>query len=103
MTNQDLINENLIEVLGIGSLPDERKIAMLKKMGELVQKRIALNILKKLGLEEKEKFVEATDNNDDGVVQTILDKHNIDMAGLIEEETNNLKQELKANTASLGV
>lgn len=103
MANQDQINENIISMLGIESLPDEKKIPILKKMNELVQKRIVLNILRKLDINNKEKFVEATSNNNEEELQKILDNNNINMVAIIEEETNNLKQELKDKVDNLNV
>ena len=103
MLSEDKLNENIISMLGIESLPDDRKIAMLKKMSDLLQKRIALNILKQLGAEEKEAFVEATAEGNDDKLKEILDKHKIDMVDLIEEETVKLKDELKSKTDELGV
>ena len=101
MLNKDKLNENIISILGIESLSDDKKIEMLKKMGELVQKRIVLDILEKINDDEKEKFIEATSNDRDEEVKAILDNHGIDMVELIEKETNNLKQELKSRVAGL--
>lgn len=103
MINEEQLNENIISALGIGALPDDQKIAMLKKMSELVQKRIALKILQKLKVEDKEKFVEAMDANKGDDIQEILERYNIDILSLIEEEANNLKQELKSQVVDLGV
>ncbi len=103
MLNEDQLNENIIAALGIESLPDDKKIEMIEKMSELVQKRIVLNILKQLDDDEKEKFVEATSNKQDEEVKEMLDKHGIDMLQVIQEETSNLKQELKDNISTSDV
>src|SRR3989339_1009391 len=103
MINEEQINENIISILGIESLPDEKKINILKKLNELVQKRIALSILKKLDAGEKEKFVEATTNNNEVEIKAILDGNSIDMAGGVGGEVVKLKEEVKDKVEELGV
>lgn len=95
MPHKEKIEENIISLLGIESLPDGEKVEILQKMTDLVQKRITLHILEKLSPEEQVAFVNADQKNDDEKVKDILESNNIDMLKVAEKEISKLKKELK--------
>lgn len=52
VTSQNLLEDNIIELLGLGSLPNEEKAAILDKMTELIQKRTMLRVIEMLSEED---------------------------------------------------
>lgn len=59
MDNQkikNLLSINLFEKLGIEHLSPEEKITFIEKMGEVIQGRILLRVLKEIPEEKKEKL-----------------------------------------------
>lgn len=71
--DQNILQQNIITALGIESLSEERKLALVDKMAELTEKRITLRLMEGLsesdeaelakletaGEEEKAKFLQA--------------------------------------------
>lgn len=102
MSNQTS-QENLIALLGLEVLPDAQKIALLGKMSDLVQKRVTARILDMLPKEDQETFVDAASRKDAAGVQTILQKHTIDMMAFVAEEAGKVKEEMKGVVESLKV
>jgi ElaB/YqjD/DUF883 family membrane-anchored ribosome-binding protein len=54
--DRNLLESNIIEELGLESLPEERKIAIVQMMTDLVQKRVMLRIMEVLSETEKDEF-----------------------------------------------
>lgn len=94
MLNETQLQENIISLFGLQALPDKQKLAILKKMSDLVQKRIGLRILEKLNEVEQQAFIEASDIGNEEKIKNILDGKKIDMPALVSEETNKLKAEM---------
>ena len=51
-TSQDLLNANIIQALGLETLPTEEKDGMLEKMTDLLMKRVMLRVLDELSDEQ---------------------------------------------------
>ncbi len=79
MLNQDLLEENIIKLLGLETLPDERKVALVEKMTELVQKRLSLRLMQEL-------------NNEDGEEMARIEKTPIAMMNFLSEKFPNLEE-----------
>ena len=91
-TAKDLLNENIIGLLGLESLPDEEKVAMLEKMSDLLQKRIALRVMDQLAEEDQKKMAEM-EKNPQEILGFIAEKvTNFDE--ILKEEVVKLKQEM---------
>ncbi len=94
--DKKFLEANIIEVLGLEALPDERKIKMVQQMANLVQKRLMLRIMEQLTEEEKdefEKILEGEDNIDLAVAEFIQNKvPNFDE--MVKEEIVKVKKEL---------
>ncbi len=56
MIDQEILKQNIISALGIDSLPDEEKAALIDQMGELVEKRVVLRLMQELPKEAHEEF-----------------------------------------------
>lgn len=92
MNAKDLINENVIELLGLQSLPAEKKMAMIQKMSELVQKRVIMKIMENLSTEDGEKIA-AMENNPQEMLAYIAEKFP-NFEELVKQEVNKLKEEV---------
>lgn len=88
----DLLNENIIALLGLEALPDEEKVAMIEKMTDLVQKRVILRVMDLLAEEDAAKMAEM-EKNPEEVIAFIAEKvPNFDQ--IMQEEIVRLKQEM---------
>ena len=95
-TIQNLLSINLFEELGIEYLTPEEQMVFIEKMGEAIQGRIILRVLKELPEEKKEKIDEALSSesgNFDSILQVISELlPNYEQ--VINEEVANYKKEI---------
>ena len=54
--DKKLLEANIIEALGLESLPDERKMKMVEMMATVVQKRLMLRVMEGMSEEDKDSF-----------------------------------------------
>lgn len=90
----NLDKENIIKILGIESLPDERKIEIVEMATDLVQKRLVARVLENLPAEEQEEFAQILGVDDQQKLQDYMDKHVPNFADMLAEEVNKVKEEL---------
>lgn len=87
--------QNIIAILGIESLPDGRKVAIVEQISGLVQKRLMMRILEVLAdpdREELEKILGLAQNEQQ--LQEFLSAKVPDLANWTEEEAVAVKKEL---------
>ena len=89
-----LDQQNIINILGIQSLPDDRKSELVDKMSELVQKRLLVKVLDSLTQSQRDEFEQILNENDDDKFNEFVSKNIPQMAQWLNEEVNQLKQEL---------
>lgn len=95
MTNQDhLLETNIIEALGIESLPDDKKAKLVASMIDLVQKRIVVRILEGLSGDEAKKFVEIAESRDSVKLAAWAGERGLSMEEITKEEVLKLKSEM---------
>ncbi|OIO29483.1 hypothetical protein COX93_02300 [Candidatus Nomurabacteria bacterium CG_4_10_14_0_2_um_filter_30_12] len=88
----ELLNINLVEELGLNSLPPEKKEALINQMSEVVENRINLEVLSILTEEEK-KELDKVLNSDGDMVQFLKNKiPNFEF--LVAEVIANFKKEI---------
>lgn len=54
MTTTDLLRQNILEALGLQSLPEQQKVELLGKMTEVLQSKIMDRLLVALSTEQRE-------------------------------------------------
>lgn len=59
MDPKKMLNENIIGLLGLESLSDEEKTAMVDKMAELVHKRLMLRVVEKLSPQDQQQVAQS--------------------------------------------
>ena len=96
-----LDQQNIINVLGIASLPDERKAQFVDKASELVQKRLLLRTLDSLDESSRQQFGKLLDKNDQVALQEFLAAKVPNLPEMMVEETNKMKQEFADLTAKV--
>ncbi len=99
MSNTDLLNQNIIGLLGLESLPDEEKQAMLEKMTALIQKRLMLRVMDALSEEDAQKMAEM-EKNPQEILAFIAEKMP-NFEDVVKEEVVKLKEEMLKATESV--
>ena len=54
--NNDLLRKNILVELGLQELTEDRKLDLLSKMSDLIQKRVLLRAIKSLSVDDKQEF-----------------------------------------------
>ena len=92
MPNAELLNENIIGLLGLESLPDAEKAAMVEKMTTLIQKRLMLRVMDALKEEDAKQMAEM-EKNPQEILAFIAEKVP-NFEELMKEEVVRLKEEM---------
>jgi len=96
-TLQNLLSINLFEKLGIENLSPEEKLVFVEKMGEAIQGRILLRVLKELPEEKKEKVeVALSDTADFDSLLLAIAQVLPNYEEIIKEEVATYKEEVIA-------
>lgn len=87
------IQDNIIEKLGLEKLPTAAQADFLIRMAEIIQKRLALRVMKMLPEQALDEYIKIVDNDEIGGHE-FLAKKIPNYAAIIEEEIVNFKKEI---------
>lgn len=87
------IQDNIILKLGLDNLPTDKKADILMRMAEIIQKRLALRVVKLLPETALDEYLKIADNNEIGGHKYLAEKIP-NYAAIIEEEIVKFKQEI---------
>jgi hypothetical protein len=93
-TKETILQQTIIEELGLAELPQEKQDELLVKIGEVVMKRIYLDTMERLEKEDQEKLVELMDKNPEGV-ENFLKEKIPDYEEFVKKSVEDFKKELK--------
>src|SRR3990167_8460924 len=94
MPKLPLTHANIINLLGIESLPlDERKEILMTAV-ELVETRTFNRVMERLPDNTKEELTKLLEAEDADAMADFLGRYNMDLVGITEEEVEQVKQEL---------
>jgi len=93
MVDQEILKQNIISSLGIGSLSDEKKAALIDQMSELAEKRIVLRLMQELP-EKAHKEFEKIKEDDNQAKMEFLQQKFPNLAEIIQEEIVKVKKEV---------
>jgi ElaB/YqjD/DUF883 family membrane-anchored ribosome-binding protein len=94
--NQNFLEKNIIEELGLETLPEEQKITLLEQMTTLVQKRVMLRIMEVLTEVEKDEFEKLLEEKGEDAIEiaNFLREKIPNLDELVKEEIVKLKKEV---------
>ncbi len=87
--------QNIINILGIQNLADEKKLQVIEKVTKLVQNRLVLRIFESLDALRQREFSEILEKDDQDSLAEFLDRFAPNLIELLNEETSKVKLELK--------
>src|SRR4030042_5886669 len=95
MTNKNtILQQTMIEELGLAELPKEKQEELLVKIGEVVMKRIYLDTMERLEKEDQEKLIDLMEKNPEGVEDFLKEKIP-DYEEFVKKIVEDFKKELK--------
>lgn len=86
--------QNIIKILGIEDLADERKIMIIHRVAELVEKRLLLRVFDSLSASKAEELTRLLDGENTQRVAGFLAEFAPNLASWAEEEVGKVKAEL---------
>ena len=89
--------KNLVSLLGIGSLPEAERQAIIEEATEVIEKRVMLKISSALTESERQEIEQLEDNAD--ALAAYLSAKRPDLADLYAEEVERLRSELSLAAA----
>lgn len=95
MLDKNLLQENIIKLLGIEMLSDEKKTALLDQMADLLQKRLFARLVESLPDIKKQEFLALANSSDEKNKDKFVQENFPDFSDIIAEEIVKLKEELK--------
>ena len=93
MLDKKILQKNIISELNLEMLDDEKKVALLDKMSEVIQKRMTLKVLEKLSDSEQDEFEKIMDKEPDKVSDFLQTKIP-EFTNMLQEEIIKLKSEM---------
>lgn len=93
------VKENLIAVLGLQALPEEKRVELLNMATELVEKRVFVRLIEGLSdadSAEAEKFADKPEE-----FLAFVASKGPSIETLVQEEVSKVREELKADTTAL--
>lgn len=101
--NSDVLRKNIIVELGLQDLAENRKLDLLGKMGELIQKRVLLRAIKNLSVADKEEFDKILGREDAQEVCRFLISKVPNIDEITDEEVIVFKEEVIERVKSLNL
>lgn len=93
--DQSLLNQNIISLLGLEKLPQEKKSALLLKMAQIVEKRMILRIWGSLDAKTKKELESVIDTGASTPAVSKFIQDNVPAFNqIMEEEIVKIKKEL---------
>lgn len=89
-----ILQQTIIEELGLAELSQEKQEELLVKIGEVVMKRIYLETMERLEKEDQEKLIDLMEKNPEGV-EVFLSEKIPDYEEFVKKTVDNFKTELK--------
>lgn len=93
MINKQMLEQNIITGLNLQALDDDKKIALIDKMSEVVQKRLTLRLIDEMNENDKTEFEKILDSSPEKVSE-FLQKIFPNFLDIMQEEIIKLKKEL---------
>lgn len=97
------INKNIIEILGINTLPVEQQKEAMERLGAIVYQEVMLRVLDIMSEEDKDVFEKLIEKNPDPEAMFIFLAEkvpNIDQ--IVNEEAQNLREESAEILSDIG-
>jgi hypothetical protein len=94
MTQKTILQQTIIEELGLAELSQEKQEELLVKIGEVVLKKIYLETMERLEKEDQEKLVDIMEKNPEGV-EVFLKEKFPDYEEFVKKIVDDFKTELK--------
>jgi len=103
MATETILQQTIVDELGLGDVPEERKAKILVDLLELVLKRLYMETMDKLTKEDQQELMKMLDEKAEAEkIEAFLRGKIEDYNEFVKKVISSLKDELKEDTASFG-
>lgn len=95
------LDNNLLEELGLGSLPPDQKNSMLQHIYETLEMRVGMKLADQMTNEQLDEFEGFIDRNDEAGALKWLETNFPNYKQVVADELETLKTEIKSNSAKI--
>lgn len=102
VTAQNLLEGNILEMLGLQSLPEKRKTELLTRMTEVVQDRISDRMAESLSADARKEFDQLIADSATGEqLDAFIAKHVPEFPQIVAEEVMRFKKQMVDDLATV--
>jgi hypothetical protein len=94
-------DDNFLQDLGLGDMPDEQKKAFLQHLYEELELRVGTRLSEGMSEQQLAGFEKLIDGNDEDGALGWLESNRPDYKAVVAEELEKLKQEVTSNKAKI--
>ena len=95
------IDDNLLHDLGLGDMPVAEKNEMLQHIYATLEMRVGMKLAEQMSDEQLDEFESFIDGNDEEGALKWLEANFPDYKKVVEQQLNQLKEEIKADSADI--
>lgn len=95
------IDNNLLDDIGLGDLPDEEKAQMLKHIYDTLEMRVGMTLAAQMSDEQLDEFEDLAKSNDDAGALNWLESNFPDYKKVVEAELIKLKDEIVGDSSKI--
>lgn len=95
------LDDNLLQELGLGSLPPDEKNKMLAHIYETLELRVGMKLAEQMSDAQLDEFESFIDRNDEAGALKWLETNFPDYKQVVASELENLKSEIKAQAPAI--
>jgi hypothetical protein len=89
---EEILTKDILEEMGVDTLSEDKKIILIEKMSDIVQKRLTIRLVEEMGEEQKDDFEKIADSPDK--VADFLQESFPNFMGILQEEVAKVKKEM---------
>lgn len=93
-TYDDLLNKDILELMGFATLTDEKKEELHKKIADAIELRVVVKLMDSLDDEGKKEYEALLDENDGEKINRLLESKGINLEQMTAQEILLMKMEL---------
>jgi len=92
----DVLDKDILEILGVQDLPEDKKSDLYLKLAETLQNMVVARLVDKLNKEEFEELAALMEDKKQEEVKVFMTAHNIDLKAMFVEEAFIMKAQVAA-------
>lgn len=91
---QEILDKDIIELMGLKDVPDEKKAEIYEKMTQTIQDRVFLRVDEILDVESKQQFAQVLEKGDQAAIKEFLQSKEVNVPQIMMQETMFYKLEI---------